>query len=48
MVFDNFYQVKAIYGFFADCHEDSQFMLRSDRRGAGQNECESTKLSVCS
>jgi hypothetical protein len=34
--------------FFAGCHEDPQFLLRSDRRGTGQIERQSAELSVCS
>lgn len=37
-----------MYGLLAGCNEDPQFMLRHDRRGARENECESTELSVCS
>jgi hypothetical protein len=47
-VFFIFVRLKTIYWLFADCHEDPQFMLRSHRGGAGQNECKSTELSVCS
>ena len=35
-------------GLLAGCNENPQLMLRYDRGGAGENERESTELSVCS
>ena len=35
-------------GLLAGCNANPQLMLRYDRGGAGENERESTELSVCS